>query len=33
MTATDNAIELVRTVARAALDMLAQQIYDFDASD
>ena len=33
MTATEHAIELVRTAARAASDKLAQQIVAFDVSD
>ena len=33
MTATEHALELVRTAARAASDKLAQQIVAFDVSD
>jgi ribosome-associated protein len=33
MTATDHAVELVHTAARAASDKLAQQIIAFDVSD
>jgi ribosome-associated protein len=33
MTATDHAVELVHTAARAAADKLAQQIIAFDVSD
>ena len=33
MTATEHAIELVQTAARAASDKLAQQIVAFDVSD